>query len=431
MKDVLKRIAGTLKLRPEPLGYDEEKRLAQHGDIKARTKLAARDDVRPEILYYLAEDPSPEVRRRIAANANTPRHADLILARDDDDVVRTDLAGKIAHLAPGLSANEQESVRRMTYEILEILARDQLPRVRRILVETLKDLAEAPYEIIGRLARDTDVTVAGPVLRSSPVLTDADLIEIIRSCTDCGLVKVISQRRSVGERVSDAIAGSGDVDAIGALLANPSAQIREETLDRIIDDAPEIEAWHAPLVRRPKLSQRAVTKIARFVAHSLVDELQARGDLAPATVAAVRKELSNRLEREVEEGKDAASEEPPLARAQRLKAEGNLIEKTIADALASGDRRFVGAALAVLANLPLPVVEKVAELKSARGITAVCWKAGLGMRFGTQLQIRLAHIAPQSAINPVNVDQYPLTPEEMEWQLDFFGSMVPPSPGTP
>ncbi len=318
----------------------------------------------------------------------------------------------------------------MTYEILEILARDQIPRVRRILVETLKDLADAPFEIIGRLARDTDVSVAGPVLRSSPVLTDEDLIEIIRSCTAGGLLTAISQRRSVGERVSDAIAGSGDVYAIGALLANPSAQIREETLDRIIDHAPEIEAWHAPLVRRPKLSQRAITKIARFVAHSLVDELEARGDLAPATVAAVRKELSNRLDREAEEGKEAASEEPPLARAQRLKAEGNLIEKTIADALASGDRRFVGAALAVLSNLPLPLIEKVAESKSARGITAVCWKAGLGMRFATQLQIRVAHIAPQSAINPVNVDQYPLTQEEMEWQLDFFGSMVPPSPGS-
>ena len=55
------------------------------------------------------------------------------------DTVRADLAEKIARLVPGLSATEQEQLRRMTPEVLTILARDQVPRVRRILAETLKD----------------------------------------------------------------------------------------------------------------------------------------------------------------------------------------------------------------------------------------------------------------------------------------------------
>ena len=76
------------------------------------------------------------------------------------------------------------------------------------------------------------------------------------------------------------------------------------------------------------------------------------------------------------------------------------------------------------ADLPLSLVEKIGESKSARGITAVCWKAGLGMRFANQLQIRYAMIAPNAAINPGKGDKFPLTPDEMEWQLEFFGSMV-------
>jgi len=454
MRKALGRIAGALKLPRKPLSYEEEKRLARHDDVAVRAKLAARDDVRPEILYYLAEDPAPEVRRNIAANANAPRHADLLLARDGDEVVRTDLAGKIARLAPGLSANEQEQVGRMTYQVLEILARDQLARVRRILAETLQDVADAPAEIIRQLARDTDIEVSGPVLRSSPVLTDEDLLEIIRSCPIAGPLAAISQRANVAETVSDAIAQSDDVAAIGALLANPSAQIREETLDHLIDRAPEVEAWHAPLARRPKLSPRAVTKIAGFVADSLIEVLQARGDLDPNTVKVLQNELQSRLDREAAAPSDDAggprrkarpranggetrqpaaaaaaraggAGDPLLAEVRALQADGQLSEEAISEALAAGNRRFVAAALAVLSNQSLALVEKVAESRSARGITALCWKAGLGMPLATRLQIRFAHIAPDSLVQPLGAEKYPLTPEEMDWQLDFFATMVP------
>ena len=61
-----------------------------------RTELAEREDVRPEILYFMAEDKAPEVRRLVAANATSPKHADLILAGDADDEVRADLALKMA-----------------------------------------------------------------------------------------------------------------------------------------------------------------------------------------------------------------------------------------------------------------------------------------------------------------------------------------------
>lgn len=425
MKKALNRIAGAFKIPRKPLSSEEEKQLARHDDAAVRAKLAARQDARPEILYYLAEDPDPQVRRKIAANASTPAHADLILARDDDEVVRTDLAGKIARLAPGLTANEQEQIRRMTYEVLEILARDQLPRVRRILAETLKDVSDAPPEIIGRLARDTDIEVSGPVLRSSPVLTEDDLLEIIRSCAIAGPLAAISERPNLVERVSDAIVETDDVQAIGIMLANPSAQIREETLDRLIAQAPEIESWHEPLARRPKLSAGAVAKIAGFVGDSLIEVLQARGDLDPKTVDVLKSELSSRLERGDGEPKGDSVGEPAIARARRLLAEGNLSEECVSQALGAGDRRFVAAALAVLSDLPLGLVEKVGESKSARGVTAVCWKAGLSMRFANQLQIRFAHIAPTAALNPAGGDKFPLTPEEMDWQIEFFASMMP------
>ena len=65
------------KKAPAALSYEESKALAEGGSDKDRADLASREDLRPELLYYLSQDPSSEVRRRIAANDKTPRQADL------------------------------------------------------------------------------------------------------------------------------------------------------------------------------------------------------------------------------------------------------------------------------------------------------------------------------------------------------------------
>ena len=54
-----------------------------------------------------------------------------------------------------------------------------MARVRRIVAEALKDVANALPEVINRLARDTEIVVSGPILESSPVLTDDDLLAIV------------------------------------------------------------------------------------------------------------------------------------------------------------------------------------------------------------------------------------------------------------
>ena len=44
-------------VKRKPLTYEEAKGLAHRGDAAERKSLAARIDVNPEILYYLADDP--------------------------------------------------------------------------------------------------------------------------------------------------------------------------------------------------------------------------------------------------------------------------------------------------------------------------------------------------------------------------------------
>ena len=186
----------------------------------------------------MAEDSDAGVRLAVANNLSAPRKADVLLAKDDDVSVRGDLAGKISRLAPGLSADEQDKARSVTYETLEMLAHDQITKVRVILSEALKDIADAPPDVIKTLAMDTEIEVSGPVLEFSPTLSDDDLLQIIEHGPAAGGLNAISRREDVSETVSDDIIGIEDFNAIADLLSNDSAQIREDTLDDLIERAP-------------------------------------------------------------------------------------------------------------------------------------------------------------------------------------------------
>jgi uncharacterized protein (DUF2336 family) len=415
----LQRVFG--KSAAAPIPYEESKHLSQSGSVRDRRRVAAHTGLRPELLYFLAQDADPTVRAAVAANAATPVQADVLLARDGDDEVRQDLARKIALLAPGLTAQEQDRLRRMTYEVLEILVRDQVTRVRQIIAEALKDVADAPPEIIQRLARDCEIVVAGPVLQFSPLLSESDLLDIIGKAPIAGAREAVARRRAVPAPVGEAIGGSDDIAAITALLDNPSAQIREELLDRLVERAPTATAWHRPLVHSPRLSGGAALRLARFVAVNLLSILCERRDFDVETT----RELATTVMRRIaeESGAEAAPEDDPaeaaLAHARRLHEAGKLDDAAVTAAI-RGERVFAKAALAVRAKLPMEAVDKVLAAHSAKGIVALAWQAGLSMRTAVALQTGLAHIPQSAIVRPRPDNTYPLTQEAMRWQLDFL-----------
>ncbi|HIJ38315.1 MAG TPA: DUF2336 domain-containing protein [Rhodospirillaceae bacterium] len=418
----------------DALSYEQARELARHQDPNIRRQLARRSDLRPEILFFLADDPEALVRREIAANRATPAHADYRLAADADPSVRGDLALKIARLAPSLSADEQDRLRHLTYDALQLLARDQITRVRQILAEALKDVAHAPPEVIRRLAHDSELAVASPILEFSPVLTDEDLLEIIQNVPVAGALSAISRRSVVAAPVADAIASSDDNEAIAVLLANPSAQIREETLDLLLERAPENEPWHAPMVHRPHLSARAVNRLANFVADSLLKTLEQRDDFDGATKAAVAQAVRRRVEggglemadfhhHGESEVKQTTAPGSAWEAARHMHLVGGITDQMIRDALAAMDINLVMNALAVGANLPLEVVQKIVASQSPKGMTALAWQVGLSPKTAVTLQTQLAKIAPSDVLKPrPGTHVYPLGPSEMRWQLDFFSS---------
>ncbi|MFD1626652.1 DUF2336 domain-containing protein [Azospirillum griseum] len=428
-----------MTLRPEqldPADYEAAKQMVRSADPAVRRKVAEHPKTRPELLYFLAADAAAEVRRAIATNAGTPRQADLMLAKDREVMVRSAVAQKIARLMPELSANQAAQIEKLTVECLETLARDQATEVRGILAEALKDLPNAPHGVINTLARDVELSVCSPVLLNSPILTDEDLADIIMKGPVSGAMSAIASRRNVSAAVADAIARSDDEAAVTALLGNASAQVREDTLDRILDRAPQHEPWHAPLVRRPRLPARAVARLASFVADGLLKVLQNREDLDPAAARELAEAVRQRVGKAasgggpVDFGGDpvggpaAGSDKPterPSDRAARLFKEGKLTESVLEGSMVEGDRAFVLAGLSELSQIPVAIVDRIIGTHAPRAVTALCWRAGLTMRFARQAQLRLAQIPPKTALNARDGTHYPMSDDEMRWQLEFFG----------
>lgn len=426
-KDRLVRMLG---LPGQKITYEQARDLLDHPDPDVRASLAARDDVEPEILFFLTRDPDPAVRRAVAINAATPAKANLLLAADNDADVRCDLADRVGRLVPGLTDDQQDKAWRTVHQVLILLARDQLPRVRRALSEALKALPNAPHDIVFTLALDPEAAVAAPVLEFSPVLTDEDLKEVIRTSPLTAQLVAISRRINVGEEVSHAIVGAGNVDAITSLLKNPNAQIREETLDAIIDAAPRQMTWHEPLVHRRQLNTKAALRIAEFVAQSLIQALADRTDLDRETTATLGRMVTDKLRRDDEKG-GLAQDNPDdqltsqaLAVVSRqldaLATSGRLTSKYVLQAASDGAVAVVVAAIARKANLPVEAVAEVVRAGSAKGMLAAAWAADFTAEEAAHLQLKIARVPPEQVIKSRPGGGFDATEAELEWQLEMF-----------
>jgi uncharacterized protein (DUF2336 family) len=270
-----------------------------------------------------------------------------------------------------------------------------------------------------------DTSVCDPVIRLSPLLTTEDLLALVAMAPAAGTMIAMARRALLEPAVSDAIAATADGAAIHALLANPSAQIREATLDALVARSVDHPDWHEPLVRRPSLPPHAARLLSEIVATHLLAELATRADLAPALAGELRQRIAARLVSNTPQPTAPAetTSEEAVAKARGLAARGELIEETLLAAARRGEVRYATALLAVAADTPVSVVDRAASLRSAKGMVSLVWKAGFTMRVAVPLQTLLARLAPDAVLTAGSSGGFPLAVEEMRWQLEFLARM--------
>ena len=371
--------------------------VAQRGDEAMRTVLAARGSTPPELLFFLANDPAPTVRVAVAANGASPPLADRLLATDVDPRVRRVLARKIAAMAPGLDPDAQDRLRRQAWDTLCLLVEDQVVGVRAAIAEIVAEMPDAPRALILRLAGDTAMPVAEPVLRLSTVLTQDDLLTLVASPPVPETLCAIARRPGLGEALSDAIVRTSQSPAIADLLSNPSAAIREATLDALVLQAAENEDWHEALVHRPRLPPRTARALADIVADVLMRELAARPDLPPNLADELHRRVLQRVGTEGEQTSD---------------------ETLFIEAALRGDTEHCTQILARRTGLQNAVIGQAIVLRGAKALVSLCWRAGLSPAAARAAQNGLVDRAPDEVL-PTKTD-WPLGQDEMRWQVDLL-----------
>ncbi|MES1989380.1 MAG: DUF2336 domain-containing protein [Pseudomonadota bacterium] len=409
----------TSEVLPERLRYEDARAALESRSLEVKRELASRRDAPPETLYYLASDPDVSVRSLVAANPATPISANEGLSLDLAGDVRAELARKISRIVPDMKSNELSQTRDRVILLLERLAKDEVTRVRQIVAEEIKSCPNVPKRLAVELARDAELVVCAPVLEYSPLLSDDDLIEIVATTRVQGALEAIARRRCVDGSLADAIVATLDIPAIAHLLTNPNAEIREDTLDRIISEAAAIEAWHLPLVMRPAISLRAVRRIAIFVSRALIDELVQKTDLDDETLVLLKSRAQMRIEKDA----DRATPTPGAAIVNIRKAfnAGLLNDDLVAKAASLQHKAAVILSLSLMTGVAQPIVTRVLEAKSGKGIAALCWHAGLAMRTALAIEMFVANVPAETRVLPRGGTDYPMDEDEMRWHLNYFG----------
>src|SRR5947199_10487050 len=91
------------------------------------------------------------------------------------------------------------------------------------LAERLSVIVNAPRGLVGQLAREDEILIAGPLLRRSPVIDEGALIDIAR-IKGQGHLLAMSQRPTLSAGVTDVIVRRGDREVVRRVAGNAGAQ---------------------------------------------------------------------------------------------------------------------------------------------------------------------------------------------------------------
>ena len=268
-----------------------------------------------------------------------------------------------------LSRKERQSAE----AILEIMANDAAELVRRSLAVTLKNSPNLPHHLAIKLAHDLD-SIALPVIAFSPVLTDDDLIDIVRSGAPLRQVAVAG-RKTVSAKVVGVIAAEAREPAVSAAVSNNGADFDraayETTLKRF-GDCPKVTDG---LIAREHLPVHVSEKLVALISDEAIGRLVKRHEL-PAQLAVELAEGAR--ERATIDLIDQAAQTTDMRRfVQQLHLNGRLGPSIILRGLCMGHIHFVEWALAELAGVPHARSWLMVHDAGTLGLRAIFERAGL------------------------------------------------------
>lgn len=255
---------------------------------------------------------------------------------------------------------------------LLMLLDDSSPLVRRAMAETFAHSASAPAAIVQALAFD-QASIALPILEHSPLLLDADLVDIIATGngeTQCA----VARRIHLPASVCAAIAEVGSAAAALELIENPYAELTPFSWDRIVERHGHLAAIRESMLVLEDLPAATRLALVAKLSETLAQFVVARNWLSSDRAERITTEALDRSTVNIA-ARSRGDDMRDLIR--HLRATGQLTAGLILRALLSGNLELFDRSLVELTGLPESRVAALVYERGGASLNALLTRAGL------------------------------------------------------
>lgn len=275
-------------------------------------------------------------------------------------------------MAPAQLSNEQIGV---FDDVLAHLVARVETRARAELANRLAPIAQAPNDVIRKLANDDEISVAGPVLTQSPRLSTSDLVTIAQQKGQAHLL-AIAGRSTLEQRITDVLVNRGNRDVMHTLAGNAGAEFSNDGYSTLVRRADGDESLAEKLGRRIDIPLQFFRDLLLRATEAVRAKLLASA--GPDRQDEIRKILagiSNDIERE---SPAARSFEDAQRLVALLKETGRLNEGEIHNFAKQDKYEEAVCGLAGLCGVPFDLIERLAQSGRTDALLVPSKAAGLG-----------------------------------------------------
>lgn len=195
------------------------------------------------------------------------------LMNNPDSSNKVDIVEKIS--AHYLDHDMSEQEKAVANEIFRLLMKHAEVEVRKSLSDNLISSDELPRDIVLSLAHDVE-DVSVPILEFSEILTDEDLVEIVKTSRYVNAQIAVANRNSVSDAVSQALVETGNKDVVENLMLNENASITEQTYNSAIVQFSSSTEIVDAMITRGSIPGRVISLMTEKVSDDIKKRLESK-----------------------------------------------------------------------------------------------------------------------------------------------------------
>lgn len=289
------------------------------------------------------------------------------LAKDNQPIAKAELTSAVAELFNmELSPREAELVADVLIELMRQAEKD----LRQALAERLSIMENVPLRLVLQMAND-EIDVAGCVLTKSKILSDLDLIYIIKA-KGAEHWQSIAKRPVMSDQIINVLVDTQEEGTVETLLKNKKIKLTEHAIGVATEMACERDTLAKPLLQRDEATKEIAARLYHYVGEGIKAYIKENFE--------VDESVSEKIEEVIIELVDAADSsedefmpsEKLLADAERFKQKGLLTMQLMLGTLRRGQIKSFIAQFSKYASLDPDVIISILNQSSGQGLAVLC-----------------------------------------------------------